>query len=193
MEDVSTLVRRARDGDAGAFEDLVSSRKEKAIQLAYRIVGDWEDARDVAQAAFVRLWREIRGYDERYPFDAWFRRIVTNLAIDHYRHGRARNQAIARAERSAGLPTQRPTASASLPTTQAEIARLFDEAARQLPAQRRAVFVMREVDGLAPRDIAAELGISESTVRNHLFKARQALMAYFTARYPEYGPRGGRQ
>lgn len=185
-EDTRDLARRARTGDLQAFEALVRERRERAILTAYQIVGDWEEARDVAQSAFVKVWQQIGGYDEAYSFDTWLRRIVTNQAIDHYRKSRARRDAAEKAQRE----ELRGAGGARARHEAGEVERLFDEAASHLPAQQRAVFVMREIDDMSPREISETLGIAESTVRNHLFKARVTLRAFFRERYPEYHPRG---
>lgn len=180
-DETRDLARRAREGDLTAFEALVRGRRERAILTAYQILGDWEEARDVAQNAFLKVWQQIGTYDESYPFDTWLRRIVTNQAIDHYRKGRARRETVEKATREE-LRGRRGAEERS------EVERLFEEAAAHLPAQQRAVFVMREIEDMSPREISTTLGIAESTVRNHLFKARVTLQAWFQEHYPEYRP-----
>jgi len=179
------LVRLAKQGNPEAFEQLVNLRMERAIKMAYRVTGDWEEARDVAQVSFVKAWRSLESFDESYPFDPWLRRIVTNEAIDQHRRGKARRLAALRLYREQAVrraPTQEAAA-------RGEVDALFEEAAGILPRKQRAVFVLREIEGLTPAEVAKTLGINESTVRNHLFKARKALSAYITDHYPEYAPK----
>jgi len=179
-------VRLAKQGNAEAFEQLVKRRMKRAIQTAYRVTGDWEEARDVAQVSFVKAWRKIGSFDESYPFDPWLRRIVTNEAIDQHRRKRARRQAVEKLSREQSARATR----VQDVVARGEVEALFEEAARILPRKQRAVFVLREMEGLTHSEVAKTLGINESTVRNHLFKARKALSAYIIDRYPEYAPKG---
>src|SRR2546425_6302167 len=75
----------AAGGDEAAFETLIRRKRERVFWIAYRIVGHEEDAREIAQATFVRLWRVLGKYRADQSFDTWLYRITTNLAIDRYR------------------------------------------------------------------------------------------------------------
>src|SRR5215831_20501289 len=87
------LALQARAGDMVSFEVLVSRKTPAVVSLARRIVGNAEDARDVAQMVFLRVWKEIHRYDERYSLNTWLYRIATNLAIDFLRSARSRERA----------------------------------------------------------------------------------------------------
>src|SRR5262245_54094117 len=84
-EDLRDLIRAAADGDRRAFEDLVLRKRERVVRTAFQIVGDIEDARDVAQAVFLRLWRTLQRFDLERRFDTWLYRITVNAAIDFLR------------------------------------------------------------------------------------------------------------
>src|SRR5437870_3357919 len=79
------LARLAAAGDEEAFEALIRRKRERVFWTAYRIIGDEEDAREIAQATFVRLWKVLGKYRPDQSFDTWLYRITTNLAIDRYR------------------------------------------------------------------------------------------------------------
>ncbi len=186
------LVDRIRAGDRDAFEELVRRKRDWAFRLARRVVGQDEDARDVVQLAFLRLWKKVRGFRGGSEFDPWFHRIVVNLAIDLVRRESARRRSQAD---WAGEQT-RPGGSGEqeLPSglrTQ-EVSRIFDELAACLPPRQRAIFALREIEGMSTDEVAKLMGIRSSTVRNHLFQARTTLRRALQARYPEYVP-GGRQ
>src|SRR5689334_12511760 len=87
------LALKARGGDMVAFEVLVSRKTPPVVSLARRIVGNAEDARDVAQMVFLRVWKEIHRYDERFSLNTWLYRIATNLSIDFLRSARSRERA----------------------------------------------------------------------------------------------------
>src|SRR6266545_4087850 len=87
------LAIAARGGDVLAFEVLVLRKTPAVVSVARRIVGNVEDARDVAQMAFLRVWERLSRYDETYSFNTWLYRIATNLSIDFLRSARSRERA----------------------------------------------------------------------------------------------------
>ncbi len=178
------LVLQARGGDMLAFENLVARKTPAVVSVARRIVGDAEDARDVAQMVFLRVWEQLGRYDEKYSFNTWIYRISTNLAIDFLRSSRSRERA-----HGATLHLVRLRQEATGPeTTRAaeddEITRLFDRVSVQLTAKQKAAFVLREMEDLETSEIAEILGCGESTVRNHLFNARRILRREIERVYP---------
>ncbi len=169
------LVSSARQGDLTAFETLVARKTPAVIGVARRIVGNAEDARDVAQMAFLRVWEQLARYDERWSFNTWLYRIATNLSIDFLRSARSRERAHGA---SLYLVRQREEVSASETTRAAEDAemqRLFERVSHRLSEKQKAVFVLREMQDCDTREIAGILECGESTVRNHLFNARRIL------------------
>ncbi len=189
MTDERSLIRRCKQHDEEAFEALVRLKRGKAFRIALNIVGDEDDARDITQLAFVRLWQSLAGFRESERFVPWFFRIVVNLSLDHYRK--------ARIERGATLdwPEAEPaTAPGPLGPEQdsalycAEIRRIFDEAALRLTPPQRAAFTLREIEGLSTDDVAHVMGIRASTVRNHVLQARHRLREFLRRKYPELLP-----
>ena len=169
------LVAQSRQGDLLAFETLVARKTPAVIAVARRIVGDREDARDVAQMVFLRVWEQIERYDDAYSFNTWLYRIATNLAIDFLRSVRSRERAHTA---TLHLVRQREEASQRETTRAAEdgeLARLFESVSARLSEKQKAVFVLREMQDCDTREIAEILGCGESTVRNHLFNARRVL------------------
>jgi RNA polymerase sigma-70 factor (ECF subfamily) len=158
------------------------------VQVAYRILGDREEARDVVQIAFVRVWEHRRRYHPRYSANTWIYRIATNLAIDHLRSRRSRERVAEplrlHFERRQHSAAHRPLAELG----EREVAAIFDQLAAGLTERQRAIFVMRELEGLTSAEVAEIVGCRESTVRNHLFNARRVLREALVRRYPEYAP-----
>jgi len=169
------LALAARRGDAVAFETLVVRKTPAVVAVARRILGDREDARDVAQMVFLRVWEQLDRYDEAYSFNTWLYRISTNLAIDFLRSSRSREKAhgaslqlVRRREENSGAETTRAT-------EDGQIGRLFDRVSGRLSGKQKAVFVLREMEDRDTSEIAQILRCGESTVRNHLFNARRIL------------------
>lgn len=184
------LAALARGGDEAAFALLVRRHQAGVRRCAARILGDDEEARDIAQLAFVRAWENLGKYDPTWSFSTWLYRIASNLAIDVLRSQNSRDRTHAAHLRLVG-DSVGPSAPRDL--AEREVKRIFTELSAVLTPTQRAAFVLREVEGLATNEVAAALGCSEATVRNHVFQARATLRKELAARYPEYLPRGGRR
>jgi len=167
----SFLIARARQGDLRAFEEIVRLYQRRVYGVALRIVRAHDVADDVAQEAFVRAWRSLDRFELGRPFGPWVCRIAANLAVNHVRSPRAREE---------GLPEGHGETPAADPgplgaVLDAEARRVLDEAVATLPAEQRAVFVLRAVEEMSYAQIAEALGISPGTVMSRLFRARERL------------------
>src|SRR5881396_1356864 len=88
------LVENARGGRPDAFEQLVRRKTSKVYSLCYRVIGNAEDAKDISQLVFIKLWENLEKYDPNYAFDTWLYRMVTNVAIDFLRNKQSRENAV---------------------------------------------------------------------------------------------------
>ena len=186
----SLLVTRSRDGDSEAFAEIVRRRSPGLLAFLRRLLGDAEDARDVAQLTFVRAWENLDRYDPSWAFSTWLFRIASNLAVDALRSKSSRSRTEVENFRlvRGGLSSE-PEGPAGL--ERQEIRRIFDECASVLSEKQRLVFVLREFEERESSEVALLVGCRESTVRNHLFQARRLLRDEIRRRYPEFvrGPR----
>ena len=177
------LVETIRGGDAEAFEQLVRRKTPKVYALCYRIIGNAEDAKDIAQLVFIKLWENLGKYDSAYAFDTWLYRMVTNVAIDFIRNSQSRDNAVNSTLR---LVKTSADAEQGLVIQRKEIETVFNDVSSVLSPKQKTIFVMREMEDLPSAEIAKILGCRESTVRNHLFNARKLMQAQLKQRYPEY-------
>ncbi|HUP45101.1 MAG TPA: RNA polymerase sigma factor [Thermoanaerobaculia bacterium] len=177
------LVETIRGGDADAFEQLVRRKTSRVYALCYRIIGNAEDAKDIAQLVFIKLWENLHKYDTAYAFDTWLYRMVTNVAIDFIRNRQSRENAV-----NSSLRLVKTTADAEqgVAVQRKEIETVFDHVSSVLSPKQKTIFVMKEMEDLPSSEIAKVLGCRESTVRNHLFNARKLMQAQLEKRYPEY-------
>ena len=178
------LALRARKGDSVAFEALVLRKTPAVVSVARRILGDAEEARDVAQLVFLRVWDSLARYDEKYSFNTWLYRIATNLSIDFLRANRSREKAHGATlhlvrRREAAIEEE-----ATLALEEAQVADLFEKVSSSLSEKQKAAFVLRELEDLDSSEVARVLGCRESTVRNHLFNARKALQKRLRKDFP---------
>lgn len=164
------LVRRTMAGQDDAFAALVARYQKRAFWIAYHVLGRVEDARDVAQEAFVRLFRSLDRYDWGRSFYTWFYRIVMNLAIDSLRKRRsARGSSLE--ELGSALPDARELdGHAALEGR--EQGELVWRVLERLDAKFRAVLVLRDIHGLSCREIAPILRVTHATARWRLHRGR---------------------
>jgi RNA polymerase sigma-70 factor (ECF subfamily) len=184
MRDELELVRAAAAGDRTAFTELVRGKREFVVRTAYQITGNLDDALDVAQAVLLKLWQGLHRFDTRRAFDTWLYRITANAAIDSLR---ARGARPLRPLEDA----PEPASGTAVAEEELDLARLqiaFRRLSARLAPQQRAVFVLREIEGQSTAQVAAVLGITESTVRNHLMQARRALREGLLREYPDLLP-----
>ncbi len=186
------LLAALRDGDETALDQLIERKTEPLLKLAYRIVNDSEEARDIVQVTFLRLWQNRDRFDERWSPNTWIYRIATSLAIDHLRSRNSRQKSLEpfRIHLQGSLDSRARHQRASL--HEGEVMAIFQQLAAGLTDKQRTVFLLREVEGMPSKEVAEIVGCRESTVRNHLFNARKILRRELLERYPEYAPEAAR-
>ena len=185
MRDECELIRAAADGDVESVNELVRRKREQVVRIAYQITGDWEDAVDVSQGVFVRLWKGLRRYDPARPFDTWLYRITVNAAIDLVRRRGPRGSHLPLSE-AASEPQAASHAETALDL--AQLRRAFAALSAQLAPKQRIAFVLREIEGLDTMEVARIMKVAESTVRNHILQARRALRTGLERDYPGLVP-----
>jgi RNA polymerase sigma-70 factor, ECF subfamily len=172
-DELADLVAAARDGDRAAFDELVRATSAETYTLAFRLVGNEEDARDVVQETYLRAYKGIGKFRGDAQFSTWLYRITANCAATHL--GRRRRHRHEELLDDAPLPD--PSFDRD-PSARAEASNLRDRltvALEELPPRLRAVVVLRDVYDLPHEAIAAELGISESAAKVRLHRARRRL------------------
>ncbi|HYO77402.1 MAG TPA: RNA polymerase sigma factor [Thermoanaerobaculia bacterium] len=177
------LVQTIRSGDADAFETLVRRKTTKVYALCYRIIGNAEDAKDISQLVFLKLWENLQKYDAQYAFDTWLYRMVTNVAIDFMRNKQSRDNAV---NSNLRLVKTAEEAEQGVIVQRKEVENVFNVIANVLSPKQKTIFVMNQMEDLPACEIAKILGCRESTVRNHLFNARKLMQEQLQKQYPEY-------
>lgn len=170
----NNLIERIKEGDERAFEELVDRYKGMGFSLAYRFLGNPEDARDVSQEAFAQVYLHIKGFRGDSTFKTWFYRIIINLCR---RTATGRQK---RAEQSLDPYIEKemePQAREDVEeeVRQKELKMAVEEAVRGLPVRQREVFVMKHMEGMKISEIGEVLNCAEGTVKIHLFRAVKAL------------------
>jgi RNA polymerase sigma-70 factor (ECF subfamily) len=164
--DDAALVGRCLEGEIRAFEPLVARYERVLFNVALRMLGDREDARDAAQTAFVRAFERLGSYDRRYKFFSWLYRILVNECLN-VRRARREQVELDPALRSSDSPYRSAQA--------VERAARVQGALAQLSTDHREVVVLRYFADLSYEDIAEAIGVPEKTVKSRLFEARRRL------------------
>lgn len=165
------LVRRARDRDPAAREELFLRHRDDAFRTAYRLLGDEHDALDAVQESLLKAFRRLDEFDGRGGFRFWLLRIVVNTALDQGRR-RKRSKAVAlEVDPTSGTPDDDPSRGLS----RADLRRSLDEALAKLSPALRATFVMFAEAGLTYKEIAEAQQVPIGTVMSRINAARRKL------------------
>lgn len=171
------LVRRSLAGQQDPFAALVARYQKRAFWIAFHVVGRVEDARDVAQESFVRLFRSLAKFDFSRAFYTWFYRIVMNLAIDQLRKIRS-GGASSLEDFQGGLPDAREAPAEAPMELEEQNGRVWSVLER-LDPKFRAVLVLRDIHGLSCREIAPILRLTHATTRWRLHRGRQVFREHW--------------
>jgi RNA polymerase sigma-70 factor (ECF subfamily) len=169
-------VAAAHAGDRAAFESVMRQYERMVLVTALRLVGNIEEAKDVSQEVFLRLYRNLGKVEAESNFQAWLYRVTVNVCRDM---GRRRKPSVPMED----VPD--PASAADDPqqsATAAERQRILAMSLRALSAKERAALVLRDLEGLSTEEVARALGSSEATVRSQISKARMK-MRDFVERY----------
>jgi len=178
------LIRAAQDGDHAAFEQLVRAYDQSVLRLAMNLLRSPEDAHDVYQEAFLRVYRNLNSFRFDCSFHTWLFRIVTNLCLDQMRKRKVRKEestVLATAEgpldRMDAVPEERAHGDPQRHLFSGQVRRKIKEVLGELTPRERMVFELRHYQGLRLRRIGEVLGTTEEAAKNCLFRATQKMRA----------------
>lgn len=175
----AALIERCAAGDETAYAELVAEHQRMVVQLAMNLLGDHDEALDLSQEVFLRVFRTIGRFRGQSALRTWIYRIAVNQARNRHRFWRRRHRADqvsldqhveAHGELLSGGETGPDRVLA-----QKELASRLQRALDGLPFDQRTAIILREVDGLSYEEIAFSLGVAVGTVKSRLTRARQAL------------------
>ena len=179
------LIRRAQGGYREAFDGLLVRYESRALSIARQMGLGREDAQDVAQDAFLRLFRYIRKFRNGESFTNWFYRIVVHAVYDHLHHQQHGGVSL---DGEARAQAEDLVDSSLLPQEALEVRqkrRQIQACLRSLAPKERAAFVLRDLQGLDTRTVARALRVSQVTVRRHASNARRKIRARLERQFPD--------
>jgi RNA polymerase sigma-70 factor (ECF subfamily) len=179
------LIRAAQQGDQAAFEELVRQYDQPVLRLALHLTGSEQEAQDIYQEAFLKVYRNLSSFRFECSFYTWVYRIVSNLCMDYLRRKQVRKEDPSVRTSSEGeefdlleqVPDERSGASPEQDLARRELGARIARALTKLSPRERMVFEMKHYQGLKLRTIGEALNTTEETAKNTLFRATQKLRA----------------
>jgi RNA polymerase sigma-70 factor (ECF subfamily) len=172
------LILRLKQGERSAFDVLVQRYRQQGFAICYNLVGNPEDAQDVLQEAFIKVYRNIKNFREDSAFATWFYRILTNCSLDFLRKKKVLNKHFTGPLLDEEGQEQDIADTRNEPVrvlSGQEFARHLDLHIGELPEKQRVCFILKHQNCLSNQEIAQTIGCSLSTVKVHLFRAVRAL------------------
>ncbi|MBO9598919.1 MAG: RNA polymerase sigma factor SigW [Cohnella sp.] len=173
------LARLARKGDQRAFAEIVDLYKDKLYHLAYRMTSNRQEAEDVVQETFLRVYKNLDRYDENQKFSTWIYRIATNLCIDRLRKRRAVYSLDAESTDHDGLdgysmmPSDERTPESELILTETQ--KIIRGAIETLPVKYKSIMILRYLQDLSLQEISDVLDMPVTTVKTRVHRGREFL------------------
>lgn len=176
--DEQTLIKKAAQGDQAAFEQLVERYQKPVYHQALRLLNHPEDAADVTQEVFLKVWRALPTFRGESGFSTWLYKLTDNAAIDLIRREKKRQGDSSLSEEDWLTEPADPAPTPHQAMEQAELHRAVADGLAALGEEHRRILVMREINGMSYDEIGTALGLPAGTVRSRIARARNSLANY---------------
>jgi RNA polymerase sigma-70 factor, ECF subfamily len=173
--DMDVLIERCLSGDQVAWEQIVRQHWRKVFNLAYKFVGRHDEAEDLTQEIFLKIFKALHTFDRRANFQTWLISISRNLCIDHYRSVRKERETMAREVDAADLMPVSKERGPYGQLEQLDLRQLIRRALAELPATLREAVVLRDLKEYSYQEIADQLRLPEGTVKSRINRGRLEL------------------
>lgn len=179
-ENEKLLLERAKKGEVEAFELLIERYQKKVFNIALKMLGNYDDASELAQEAFIKIYKSIKGFKEESSFSTWVYRIATNVCLDELRKRKNRKLTyLDEVIQSEDGDLKREIADQGLSpdaiAEQKELKRALNQAILSLSEEHRVVLIMRDLHGMTYEEIAKVTKCPEGTVKSRINRARLSL------------------
>jgi len=174
------LIERCLRGDQQAWEQIVRQYWRRVFNVAYKFVGRHDEAEDLTQDVFLKVFKSLATFDRRANFQTWLVSVSRNLCIDHYRSVRKERETIDRDVNADDLSPHSVEVSAHVVLERLDLAQELRRALQQLPESLRTAVVMRDIQELSYQEIADRLRLPEGTVKSRINRGRHELARQIT-------------
>jgi RNA polymerase sigma-70 factor (ECF subfamily) len=173
--DIDVLIARCLQGDQAAWNQIVLQHWRKVFNLAYKFVGRHDEAEDLTQEIFLKIFRALHTFDRRANFQTWLISISRNLCIDHYRSVRKERETMAREVDAADLSPVSTERGPYAELEQVDLKQLIRDGLAALPPPLREAVTLRDLQEFSYQEIAARLHLPEGTVKSRINRGRLEL------------------
>jgi RNA polymerase sigma-70 factor (ECF subfamily) len=177
------LVLRSKAGDLAAFDQLIRGCQSYAYSIAVRLLCDEDEAEDVVQQSFIRVWKHIGRFDQRRKFTTWLYKIVTNLCLDRLKATRRRSEVFSPLDLNNDVDAVADEQSLDQIQTNEEMIRLVKALTGRLPAKQKLVFVLRDLEDLPMDEVSEITGLSVGSIKTNLHYARRTIRSLMEREY----------
>ncbi len=179
--EIKQIIKRFKNGDNNAFSQLVARYRNQVGALAFKMVGDYDEAADITQNVFVKTSQNIWRYDENKRFYTWLYRITVNASIDYMRkHRRHRHEPLDNVRETVENHRDNPESN----YRSSKLREYIEEATEKLNGKQKSAFVLRDIEGCQIGAVANIMEMPEATVRWYLHRARQKIKKDLLRRCP---------
>jgi len=187
--DIDALIKRCLSGDERAWDQIVKTYWRKVFNVAYKFVGRHDEAEDLAQDIFLKIFKSLSTFDRRANFQTWLISVSRNLCIDHYRSVRKERETIDRDVDANELSPQSHDPGPVAALEQQDRVQLLKEAMAALPETLRTAVLLRDIQELSYQEIADRLRLPEGTVKSRINRGRTELARQIRKlRADDFGP-----
>ena len=172
---IDVVIQRCLAGDQDAWAQIVRQHWRKVFNIAYKFTGKHDEAEDLTQDVFLKIFKSLDTFDRRANFQTWLVSVSRNLCIDHYRSVRKERETIDRDVDAGQLTPASTTASPMAVLEQADRVSLLKKALEQLPPTLRSAVLLRDIQELSYQEIADRLHLPEGTVKSRINRGRTEL------------------
>jgi RNA polymerase sigma factor (sigma-70 family) len=188
----AAVIKRCLGGDASAWEEIVRSHNRRIYNICYRFTGSQDDAEDLTQEVFIRIYKTLKSYDlERGAFTTWITTMTRNLLVDHFRKSKQDRvtdsmDAAPSADEDAPtlgehIPDEKPTPDAAVQTQETQ--KMVQQALQKLSPELREAVILRDLQDMDYREIAEALKVPEGTVKSRINRGRTELARLLSRTY----------
>jgi RNA polymerase sigma-70 factor (ECF subfamily) len=191
-EQVRDLILRAQGGDQEAFSEIVEMYRTRVASIAYGLVGNFEDARDISQEVFIKVYRALGRFDINKKFFTWLYRLAVNASIDFLRANRKRSfqESIDSEQNYAQYADSRLESDLEYYLENTERREIFQQIVDELNPRQKMAFVLCDLQGLSSSEAAEIIDCPQVTLRWYLHEARKKIRNAVQTRFPEYFVKG---
>ncbi len=173
--EIDALIQRCLGGDQTAWEDIVRQHRRKVFNIAYKFTGRHDEAEDLTQDVFLKIFKSLHTFDRRANFQTWLVSVSRNLCIDHYRSVRKERETIDRDVDAGELTPSAPGQNAYQALEQRDRVELLRKAMSELAPSLRTAVMLRDIQELSYQEIADHLQLPEGTVKSRINRGRTEL------------------